>query len=93
MAQVYEGGAEVHPGAGIPGQEVLGEWTRSGRRVRWGPCAGGWWAQSAASIGDWPWRFTDRPAAERAVAAMLAEYPADEWTPAVSGGAGAEPAG
>lgn len=83
MGKAYEGGTEVHPGAGIPGRKILGEWTRptpqGSHRVSWGECDGGWWAHSAASIGDWPWTFTDRAAAESAVRAMLAEHPAEEW--------------
>lgn len=99
MAQTYEGGLEIHPGAGIPEKVTIGEGSRQGRtprttrRVGWGSYRDGWWAHSAASIGDWPWAFATRDAAERAVAAMLAEYPAEEWTPPVSGGVGAGPAG
>lgn len=86
MGRSYEGGTEVHPGVDIPDQEILGEWIwygptfRDARKVRWGTCRDGWWAESVGSINDWPWVFPVKEDAERALAVMLAEHPADEWT-------------
>lgn len=84
MSRSYDGGTEVHPGAGIPGREILGEWARPTKtgthRVQWGSRTGGWWAHTSGSINDWPWVFENRAAAELAVAEMLAEHPAEEWT-------------
>jgi hypothetical protein len=83
----YTGGVEVHPGKFLPDRETLGRWKHPGPipqfafDVRWGSWRGGWWAATSATIAGGVWTFTDRAAAERAVKAMLAEQPAEDWTP------------
>lgn len=86
MKRSYEGGVEIHPGEFLPDRETLGWWSHPGPipqhalNVRWGRYAGGWWAETTATIGGGRWTFTDRGEAEAAVTAMLAEEPVDQWT-------------
>lgn len=99
MRRSYDGGTEVHPGEFLPERTTLGVWAHPGAipqhafQVRWGAWAGGWWAETTATIAGGRWTFTDRDAAEAAVAAMLAEQPGDEWTPPVSEDGEAGPEG